>query len=328
MKEAILIGSYSNTMEKEISLIKTILDWKKYNLPIILSTHYPESERVQNLVDYYVFDKKQYMEDKLTVNQYYGCESFRIDAPANRPYHAAAGMISLQNAIKAFGEKYDFIYLQDYDVQLNKAKVLEMMRNLYSSQFEMFMMNWRNMPEAYATNVCFFKKGMFNKIWGEIQSVDDYLDLVQSTPQKNIFIEHLAKNLIDLKNLQNLLYLFSKDQCNQIISNFSEHTADIVEPRIYMCSTTNGAILFLVNPQSGTLHFKVQTKNLINGNEAEQIYNLAGKVSMQWIYFENTYVKVTCNNIEKSYYVTPYNLFKECTFQFFDNTPIYIKTQL
>jgi len=327
MKEAVLIGSYSNTMEKEISLIKTILDWKKHNIPIILSTHYPESERVQNLVDYYIFDKKQFMEDKLTVNQFYGCGSFRIDAPANRPYHAAAGMIALQNAIRAFGDKYDFIYLQDYDVQLNKEEAIKFCRELYSSKFEIFMMNWRELQDAYATNVCFFKQGMFNKIWGDIQSVEDYLALVQLTPQKNIFIEHLAKNLIEFKNLKDYLYLFNKEQCDKLINDFSEHTADVVEPRIYMSSTTTGrAVLFLVNPEKGKLDFKIQTKNLINGQENERIQSLVGPVSMYWSLYENTYVKVQCNKIEKSYYVTPFNTFNECTFKFLDNTQIFAKS--
>lgn len=326
MKEAVLIGSYSNEIEKEVTLINTILDWKKFNIPIILTTHYPESEKVQELVDYYIFDKNQYMDDRLIVNQFYGCDKFRIDAPANRQYHAAAAMISYQNAVRAFGDKFDMIYLQDYDVQLNKKEALDIIRSLSSSNFQIFMMNWKGDQNAYATNVWMFKPEIFNKIWKNLQSVDDYLDLVNSTPQQHIFIEHLMKNLINSRNLQQYLYLFDEKQKETLIQNFSFHTADINEPRIYMCSTTTGsAILFLVNPEGSPLWFRIQTKNLINGRETDRIQGLEGRISMYWSAYENVYVKVTCNDIERSYYVTPYNTFKECTFQFFDGTSIIAK---
>lgn len=327
MKEAVLIGSYSNTMEKEISLIDTILDWKKQNIPIILSTHYPESERVQNLVDYYIFDKNQHMDPKLTVKQFYGCSSFKIVAKANRPYHAAAGLISLQNAIRMVGDKFDFVYLQDYDVKLNKTELLKTVRSFYPSPFDLFMFNWKGDPESYATNVCFFKQGVFNKIWGDIQSVDDYLDLVRLVDKNNnIFIERLARDLINHKNLQDSLYLFDNEQTKTFLRDFSEHSADVIEPRVYLSSTSSGeAVLFLVNPAPGTLTFKIQTKNLINGQENEQIQNLTGRVSMYWKLYNNVYIKVTCGNIEKSYFVEPFSNFKECEFEFFDNTQLFMK---
>jgi len=326
MREAVLLGSYSNTIEKEVTLIETILDWKKYNIPIILSTHFPESERVQNLVDYYIFDKNQHLDPALMNRHHYWCSSFKIIANFDRPYHAAAGLISLQNALRGFQNKFDFIYLQDYDVQLDKEKALNICRNLYSSEFEIFMMNWKNNPDAYATNVCFFKQGGFNKIWGDIQSVQDYLDLVKLTNQNQILIEHLAKNLIEVKNLKSSLYLFNEDQQKQLITNFSKHSADVDEPRIYMSTTsTGGAVLFVVNPIGNLLNFRIQTKNLINNEETNQQYQLEGKISMFWKFYENSYVKITCDDIQRSYFVTPFNTFTECTFKFFDDTPLIIK---
>ena len=34
MREIVLLGAHADTPQKEITLTETILDWKKYNLPI------------------------------------------------------------------------------------------------------------------------------------------------------------------------------------------------------------------------------------------------------------------------------------------------------
>jgi len=328
MKEVVLLGSYTNTIEKELTLIKNILDWKRYNIPIVLSTHYPVSEKIQNLVDYYIFDKEQHL-DPILINQHvYWCSSFRIFANYDRPYHAAAGLISLQNAIRAIGDKFDFVYLQDYDVNLNKDELLKIVRPFQSSPFEMFMFNWNNNPNSYATNVWFFKQGGYNKIWGDIQSVSDYMNLVKLANKNNSLIEHLAKDIIDLRNLHNIIYLFDEDQTKRIMGNFSEHKADIVEPRIYLSSTSDDkAILFLVNESQNTITYKIQIKNRITGQKEELLQDVSGRIGMFWKLFSNgNYVKVSCNNTEKEYYIEPYNTFDECRFEFLDGTKIFMKT--
>jgi hypothetical protein len=331
MKEAVVIGAYTDTIEKELTLIKTILEWKKHNIPIILTTHYPINERIQNLVDYYIFDKAQHMEERLTVNRWYKCDSFNITARATKPYHAAAGLIAFQNAIRSIGDKFDFIYLLDYDVELNIPEVLTTVRSFHESHFEIFMFNWKGDPESYATNVCFFKQGAFNKIWGDIQSVEDYLQLISLTRKNNIanmFIERLARDLIYVKNLQDNVYIFDNVQTQVLMGNFSEHSADINDPGCYLTTVLTGeAILFLVNPTPTTKLFKLQIQNLITGQQEEQFQGLNGGTGMYWKLFNNnTYLKVSCDNLKKEYYINSFNNFNECKFEFFDGTPIFMKT--
>jgi len=329
MREAVLLGSYSNTIEKEVTLIETILDWKKYNIPIILSTHFPESERVQNLVDYYIFDKNQHLDPALMNRHHYWCSSFKIIANFDRPYHAAAGLISLQNALRTISNKFDFIYLQDYDVQLNKEKTLNICRNLYSSEFEIFMMNWYADQNKYATNVCFFKQGGFNKIWGDIQSVQDYLDLVELVGTSNNLIEDLAKNLIEVKNLKSSLYLFNEDQQKQLITNFSKHKSDENHLKIYLSSTSdNSAILFIINEASVPQTFKIRTTNLWQKDQHEEIHTINGNIGMFWrIFNTETKLEIFYNNNKnkKDYYIVPCNNFRECIFEFTDGTNIHMK---
>ena len=329
MKELVLFGAYTNTPEKEITLVKNILEWKKHNITIALSTHYPINERIQNLVDYYIFDKEQHMNSKLTVFQYFNCNEFEILARANRPYHAAAGLIALQNAIRMIGDKFDIVYLLDYDVQLKVPEVLKFIRSHETSPFELFMFNWKGNPDAYATNGWFFKRGGYNKIWGDIQSVQDYLDLIEKTKEKMMFTEHLAKNLIELNGFQNLLYLFDKEEELLLMGNFSEHTADVEEPRIYLASTVNdAAILFLVNQSKEIFTFEIKKMNLITGEKEEYLQDLHGGLSMIWkLLPNNTFLSVSCGNIKKEYYITPVNTFNECRFTFRNNTQLFCKNQ-
>lgn len=328
MKEVVLIGAHTNTIEKELTLIKNILDWKKHNIPIVLCTHYPVGEHIQKLVDYYVFDREQYL-DPILINQHtYWCDNFRISANYDRPYHAAAALISYQNAIRLMGNKFEFVYFQDYDVKLNKTELLKFIRPFQSSHFEMFMFNWDNNPDKYATNVWFFKQGSFNKIWGDMKSVNDYMTLVRQVNKNNNLIESLAKDIIDMRNLQNLIYLFDEDQTKKLMSDFTEHMADVVEPRIYMTTTTsNQAILFLVNESHDTITFKIEVKNRATGQTEELSQDVGGRIGMFWKLFNNgNYVKVSCGNTKKEYYIESYNTFSECQFEFLNDTQIFMKT--
>ena len=330
MKEAILLGAYIDTVEKEITLVKTILEWKKHNVPIILSTHYPVNERIQNLVDYYIFDKEQYMDKRLTVKRIYGCPSFDIMIEENKPYHAAAALIAYQHALKLICNKFDVIYQTDYDVELNIPEVLNFIRAQYSSSFELFMFNWKGDSSAYATNVCFFKQGAFNKIWGNTNTVQDYLDIVNLTHEDNMFMERVTMNLIHLKNLHNLIYTFNESQTKLLIKNFSEHTADVKEPIIRLSTTSlNNAILFLINPTPETLLFHIQTKDIISNQEKEEKEIMQGNLaSMIWKTYANTFLKVLCSNIKKEYYITHHSIFDECKFEFKDNTQIFMHAKV
>ena len=61
MNSCILISSYANTIEKEEILNNCILSLKHLNLPIILTSHSPISERNQQLCDYSLYEKNNYL---------------------------------------------------------------------------------------------------------------------------------------------------------------------------------------------------------------------------------------------------------------------------
>ena len=53
-----VISEYANSIEKENILISLINNLRRFNIPILLVGHYPVKPEIQEMVDYYLFDKK------------------------------------------------------------------------------------------------------------------------------------------------------------------------------------------------------------------------------------------------------------------------------
>lgn len=322
MREIVLMGAYTDKITKEITLIESIMDWKKYNIPIILSTHYPVSEKIQNMVDYYVFDKEQHLDWKLVNLQTYTCNIVHLVAKYERPYHAAAGLIAFANALRLVHDKYDLIYIQDYDVLLDKSKLLSQMKELYQTNKEIFMFKWPGLPNAYATNVGIFKKDSFYKLWGDIQSVDDYFKQVRSTKTNNTLIEQLARNIIKTHGLEDIVHLFDDNSTKEILLDSSKHTANLqAMPKIYLSSTNdNRVILFLVNTMNHPVEFEISDQSFSTGRKKTHVMTVPGNINIFWELFDpGRELTVNCRGFEmmnKSYVIFPEKIYDECQFRF------------
>jgi len=55
-EDVFIIDSWTDTIEKENTLIELIKRIKVFNVPIILATHYAVKPEIQKLVDYYIYD--------------------------------------------------------------------------------------------------------------------------------------------------------------------------------------------------------------------------------------------------------------------------------
>lgn len=56
-EDIFIIDSWLDTKAKEDTVIKLIKSLKQFNIPILLTGHYPIKPEIQNLVDYFLFDK-------------------------------------------------------------------------------------------------------------------------------------------------------------------------------------------------------------------------------------------------------------------------------
>lgn len=126
-KEVIIISSYPNNSALEDLTIKSILSAKKTGLPIILTSHCPISEKLQNLVDFVVYDKNNilikhdyYSKSWYNQEKYYA--EVNIKKEGNDLYHGPAVYTNYYNGInlannlgfnKAYCFNFDMILTQD-----------------------------------------------------------------------------------------------------------------------------------------------------------------------------------------------------------------------
>lgn len=92
-QEAIIIGTYPNTSKRTQLTIDCIRSLKPLNRKIILVSHYPVSEEIQKMVDYYLFDK----DNPLTHHSYY----IRFYNITNQ-YHAEININGLKDTNQSF----------------------------------------------------------------------------------------------------------------------------------------------------------------------------------------------------------------------------------
>lgn len=121
-EDVFVIDSWPNTRKKEETLIKLILKLKEYNIPIILAGHYPITPYIQELVDYYIFDKKNdligvYEFDKYGVNSDRWSETSEYKVINKVEFHHDYSIwLTMKNAFKfakSLGKKY--IHFIEYD---------------------------------------------------------------------------------------------------------------------------------------------------------------------------------------------------------------------
>ena len=117
-----VIDSWPDNQSKENSLIDLIKRLKIYNIPILLSGHYPIDASIQKMVDYYLFDKNNPLLVKQEFNEY-GINSVRwsevgdLRIENHREFHHDYAiwetMRNAFNFCNQLGKKY--IHFLEYD---------------------------------------------------------------------------------------------------------------------------------------------------------------------------------------------------------------------
>lgn len=114
--DLIVINAYPDTIEREIILENCINQFKKTNKEILLVSHYPIKVKIQQLVDYFIYDIRNHMLDE-SMLYWYGHEDIFLQAENLGMGTASyAVLLSIQNAVclaKNLGKK--IFYYFDYD---------------------------------------------------------------------------------------------------------------------------------------------------------------------------------------------------------------------
>ena len=125
MKKLFIIGAYPNTKKKEDVLKKQILSLNHLDYDIMIVSHYPVSEEIQLMVDFYLYDKNQKLTPQFKDNDnnegksyspyYWIAQDFCYIKIFNQR-HALPICQNMFNSFK-FSEiqKYDFVFFLEND---------------------------------------------------------------------------------------------------------------------------------------------------------------------------------------------------------------------
>lgn len=127
-EEVVIISTYPNTKNRKDLTEQCINSFKKLGKKIILTSHYPVSESIQNLVDYCVFDKNNCLTYHSYYNHFYNHTSIydvKINinnlSNSNQSFAAHTNFFNGVKLAKELG--YEKVMIVTYDVILNDLDV-------------------------------------------------------------------------------------------------------------------------------------------------------------------------------------------------------------
>jgi len=130
--DLIVINSYPNTVERETILDTCIKQLKKTNKEILLVTHYPVNRKIQQSVDYFIYDKRNHIIDESAL-YWYRNDNFYLQTGAFGFGSASyAVLLSIQNAFcfaKHLGKKTFYYFEYDYIIDNEDLKSIDLLKN-------------------------------------------------------------------------------------------------------------------------------------------------------------------------------------------------------
>ena len=326
MKEIAIICAWLTSREKENTLIENIQRWKEHNIPVMISSQYIINSEIQKLVDYYLYDSEQYMDNRLKVQRVITYEDLTFTSNYPRPNHAAGVMAAYSHALKVVGSKYDICYLLNYDAMLRVDLLSNFVRAKEQDKYNLFLFPWCDFDDAHGTHVIISRNNGFNKVWGRMETTEDYLQQTLSTKSKNNMVEWLIKELVELKGLQNETYLFNKDEEDLFLEEMDRHKtdADLLRVIVNLASTTTGgAILFIINElENKPIQYKITETSIPSCNVQIHEGEIIGNRHYVWRAFgPSTHLVVETSYAfakRKEYLILANSKFNECFFTFND----------
>lgn len=141
-KECFLIGAYCNTKDKINVLKKTLNHLKKYDLPIIISSHYKLPVDIIESIDGFIYDPSNeilYQKDFNKLNSgfwyHYEDDTIKINKAFDF-HHDYAFWTQLRNGFGLAKNKgFDIVYFLDFDVDLDDDTFIEMKNGIVGYDF-------------------------------------------------------------------------------------------------------------------------------------------------------------------------------------------------
>ena len=260
--DIIILNSYPDTVERITILKNSLLQFKKTNKEVLLATHHPVDIEIQQLADYFIYDKRNQMLDQSMLNWYKNGKFYFQSCSGDLGRASYAGLLSIQNAIcfaKDLGKK--LVYYFEYDCLISDydLKRIDLLKNeIYKKGKRGYVRldtHGRDMLNKGVTTLFFIiEVDFFFENFNIMKSPSEYKNNVNhSIALEFYFYQGLSKNLSQLEVVESdyLKENFPNSEFN--LSSFeSSHFIDILPEKI-----TRKLVLAITNPKDITKEYKI-----------------------------------------------------------------------
>jgi hypothetical protein len=201
--QLIVIGTYPNTDARIKLTIDCINSAKKmpFNRPIMLVSHYPVPKKIQEMVDYYVYDQHNPLTHHSYYNRFYREDEeakveMKITGNSNQSLTVLTNLINAGKAAKAFG--FNKMFYITFDIELDEKDFPA----IYD-RFSKLDNEWQavlatlNTPfgKGVQTNGMFFNTDFVGKLLDDVRTPEEYNKLCESIGAQNFLEDYMMKKV-------------------------------------------------------------------------------------------------------------------------------------
>jgi glycosyltransferase involved in cell wall biosynthesis len=206
-KELIVIGTYPNTSIRQQLTVDCIAAASELGRPIMLVSHYPVDKDIQDLVDYYVYDRH----NPLTHHSYYNqftrntdeiSVKMRIEGNSNQSLTVLTNLVNGAKAAKSFG--FTKMCYMTFDIIIDPQDHHEIEKG-----FAKIDGDWKarlatlNTPfgKGVSTNCMFFDTSFVTKLIDDVREPEEYNALCESIGSQNFLEDYMIKKVNKTKGV-------------------------------------------------------------------------------------------------------------------------------
>ena len=211
-KHIFVVDAWPNTEEKEKTLIECIKRLREFNIEILLTTHFPITTEIQNMVDYYIFDKKNPLLTKeefktydigsgrwTKTNDYYVINEHEY----HHDYAIWETMRNSFNFCDFLGKEY--IHFMEYDNLIDtwqfRQSFVEYIESKDAIIYEYNEMSVNDIFSPYmATYLFSIRTDIANKLISNIKNKDEYFrNRPEGFQLEKLFLKYLKKETSNIR---------------------------------------------------------------------------------------------------------------------------------
>ena len=204
-KSIFVIGAWPNTKEKIKVLINKIKFLKEKNFPVCLVTHYPVTEEVQGLVDYYIYEKENILSDNWRLSFWRMKDGVKQDRISNVDYHGVACLMNIRNAIDLLliKERYHTIHYVESDLDYDFDQYMKLFEENNSEDKVAFFVHYQD--NMYRTDLFSCDMEWYNLVIPRCQSWEEFK---QVAPHTNYILEYWFGTIVNNKTKpENIVFI-------------------------------------------------------------------------------------------------------------------------